>query len=82
VRREKVAEYNISLAEARELYSDDSLVGQWWQYVEERFNGGADFTRQAARTLTDGELRSLGRTKRGLQDGLPRHYIKVARRVA
>lgn len=81
VHRAKAAEFDLTLTEVSEFYPAHSLVGEWWAYVEREFNAGADFTAQAVRGLTDGELRSLSRTTRGLHVGLPRYYLTAKRKA-
>ena len=76
VRRDRAAEYDLTLLEAGELFSDELLLAGWWRHVVQSFNAGDDFSRQAAQTLTDTEIRDLSRTERGLRDGMPKHYLR------
>ena len=77
-----VAEYGCSMADARRFYPVRGYQAAWWRYVLEAFEGGADFTPAGASGLTEGMLRELSRTTRGLRRGLPRFYLLAGARLA
>lgn len=67
VQRRAAREHTVSLAEVQSFHTSDSLIGQWWAYVEAAYNAGHDFTGPGYRTLDQMQARDLHRTSRALR---------------